>query len=274
MFEVRDNDELVVKWNCGFYSCTSIRLQSIIHFFNKHGRLPSEINSQKQFILYKPEGDDRDITYELFMRPEQVGELRSLGSLKGTVDYHHEFQFKNYKEISYASILPFVQKYFSPADEIKEIIAQMEEKYAIDYGNTCVLFYRGLDKSTEYPIPTYAQVFEQAHRILDETPNIRFLIQSDEQEFIDAATAEFPDSIVFRDETRAASRKQHRRTQVDFIYEKANQNLFFAKRFLAIMHIMSKATHVVCNSGNTSIWMCFFRGNADNVLQFFGGKYV
>jgi hypothetical protein len=42
----------------------------------------------------------------------------------------------------------------------------------------------------------------------------------------DAATAEFPDPIVFRDETRAA-RKQHRRTQVDFIYEKANQNLFF-----------------------------------------------
>ena len=45
--------------------------------------------------------------------------------------------------------MPLINKYFSPSDEINEIITTMKKKYSLDYENICVLFYRGNDKNRE-----------------------------------------------------------------------------------------------------------------------------
>ena len=54
-----------------------------------------------------------------------------------------------------------------------------------------------------------------------------------------------------------------------------NQNNEFSKYYLAITMIMSECKYVVCgSSGNCSIWIMFYRGNADNVYQFLEDKFV
>jgi len=51
-------------------------------------------------------------------------------------------------------------------------------------------------------------------------------------------------------------------------------NYEFSKYFLAIVIIISKCKHVVCGSGNISMWIAFFRGNVENFHQYFNGGWV
>lgn len=261
-----ENDEIIVHHNAGFFSCSSVRLEAVITYYNKFKSLPRIVNSTNQFNLYKLKDSNEDISHHFFRTGEN-----SEGFPSCPVDYDNSYQWHNFKDLNYVSIVPFIKKYFSPADEIKNQISLMEDKYKLDYNNICVLFYRGLDKRTECTIPTYGQVLEQGHEIARTNPDVRFLIQSDEEEFIEAAIAEFPNAIVFRDETRFAPRQN---SSVDLLYRETNENLKYVKLFLSIVHIMSKARFLICNSGNISIWTCLFRGNAENVHQFIENRFV
>ena len=95
------------------------------------------------------------------------------------------------------------------------------------------------------------------------------MIQSDETEFIEGLTKLYPDHILFKDEIR------HIRKCDDTVDKVLPQlNYKFSKYFLAIVIIMSKCKHVVCGSGNISMWIAFFRGNVENFHQFFNGRWV
>jgi roadblock/LC7 domain-containing protein len=41
----------------------------------------------------------------------------------------------------------------------------------------------------------------------------------------------------------------------------------FSKFYLAITIIMSKCKYIICTSGNCSLWIMFYRENANNVFQ-------
>ena len=263
-------DETIhLSQSAGFFSCCSVRLDAIIQYYNRFGKLPRAVDSARQFRLYKlREHPDADISPDYFRDPATV----SVELPPPPVAYKENFQGRDYHKIDFAPILPFVKKYFAPTDEILETAAYLEKKYGIDYSNTCVLFYRGLDKATEFPIAPYRDVFECARAISHKHPGVRFLVQSDEEDFIRAALAEFPEAVVFRDETRAVPRKI---TSVDLEFRESGVNYYYSKLFFAIVLVMSRARHFVCNTGNISIWTCFFRGGADeNVHQYLNWGFI
>ena len=62
---------------------------------------------------------------------------------------------------------------------------------------------------------------------------------------------------------------------------KTVQNIFskemnyeYAKKYLAVTIVMSKCKFVICTTGNCSIWITYFRGNANNVHQYLIDKWV
>ena len=138
----------------------------------------------------------------------------------------------------------------------------MKQKYNFQYENTCVLFYRGNDKSTEMELPKYESYLENGRELEKQNPNIHFFIQSDEAEFIDEMKNKFPNSTVFLDEIRYIKRSNN---TVDQVYR--NLNPISSKYFLAIMYMMSKCKYVICGKGNCSFWITMFRRNYDNVIQ-------
>jgi isocitrate dehydrogenase kinase/phosphatase len=168
-------------------------------------------------------------------------------------------------------LYPILQMYFQPSKEVREIIAEMEEKYQLvdRYDNICVLFYRGNDKITETPLCSYDDFFGKAREVERDNPGITFLIQSDETEFIERAKQEFPNHIHFRDETRDIPKAS---TSVDRVF--SNQNYEFSKKYLAITIIMSKCKHVVCGSGNCSLWIFFYRNHKERFHQFLDWRWV
>jgi hypothetical protein len=258
---------LKITHSCGFFSCCSVRLSEIIGYFNSNQKLPEIVDSSEQYSWYKsPEFNNRDITYDYF-------ENNILDEIcwSDNINYYHDYQFINYKSLNYHLITPFINKYFKPTKEILEIVLQMENKYNInDYSNICVLFYRGNDKVTETELSSYEKIIEKANEILSENPNILFLIQSDETEFIEKMTNLFPNSFYFKDESRHMKKCN---STVDIIFKDFNYR--YSKFYLAITIIMSKCKYVVCgSSGNCSIWIAFYRGNSDGLFQYLDGQLI
>jgi hypothetical protein len=236
---------------------------------NQNGRLPECVDSSDLFKMYKPLGEHRDITYDYF---DHYHKYMEQIEYTGHINYDWGWQFWYYSHLDFSKITPFVRKYFSPTKEILTIVAKMEEKYGLteeNYANICVLFHRGNDKQRETSLCAYSDIIQKSREIVGKTPDIRFLVQSDETEFIAELGALYPDHILFKDEIRHISKCDN---TVDKVFPETNY--MFSKYFLAIVIIMSKCKHVVCGSGNISMWIAFFRGNVENFHQYFDGAWV
>ena len=156
-----------------------------------------------------------------------------------------------------------MKKYFSPSQEINDIITKIEKKYKLKYHNICVLFYRGNDKNRETPICGYEEYLIYANKVLSDNPKVQFLIQSDETEFIHFMEKAFPNnSFYLKNEIRHISKCN---CTVDIIMKETNY--IASKYYLGITIIMSRCKYIICGSGNCSIWIMFYRGNCKNVYQ-------
>lgn len=253
-------EKILIKHTSGFFSCCNVKLTEIINYYNIYKKLPSGVDSSQLFGWYKINKHD-DITFDYFENYNKIN--NNFLNCNKNINYHWKYQFSNYCILDYNSILPFIEKYFSPSSEIKTIIKNIEEKYNLDYNNICVLFYRGNDKNTETKICGYDEYIVKAKAILNKNPIIKFLIQSDETEFIEKFTSVFPsNSFYFKDEIRHI---KHSNSSVDIVMKQSNY--IYSKYYLAITIIMSKCNYIVCGSGNCSIWIIFYRGNNKNIYQ-------
>jgi hypothetical protein len=222
------------------------------------------VDTSKTFEWYKPKHLKHTDIFHHFFAKDNISSIK----YNQDVQYDPGFQFINYKTINYNAILPFVNKYFKLNNEIDGIVTNIETKYKLDYDNICVLFYRGNDKSKETKLSSYNDYIKYANEILKKNKNIRFLIQSDETEFIKTILNKFNNSFYFKDEIRHMKK---RNGTVDKVFNKSNYK--FSKKYLAITYIMSRCKYIVCGSGNCSIWIMFYRNNANNVYQFLNGKW-
>jgi len=268
-----------IDHNAGFFSNCSVRLHYIVKYLNEHGHLPPFVDSSRSFDWYKKK--DGDITFEYFKHYDTI----DIEVPARPVDYHWDKQFENYKTcIDYPVISHLVNKYFTPSEKIIENVEFLKNKYCIDYTNTCAIFHRGTDKINETEIPDFSVYINKAREILEREPDIRFLLQSDDTKFIEKLTNEFPDnSFYFKDEIIHVdlnlSVDQWRQVRGipfyhGYFYKKTSDHFEYSKMFLAVILVMAKCKHVVCGSGNCSVWLVKYRGGSHGVHQFLNGILV
>lgn len=257
----------IVKLNhsAGFFSCSTVRLAHIIKYFNENKSLPLFVDSLNQYMLYKRY--NTDVTFHYY---EHYNSRHENIEYTNDIDFNEDTQYIFYKDLDFPKLVPLVTKYFSPSTYVKNNISMIMDKYKIDPENTCALFHRGLDKVTETKICTHEDKLEKAQQLLHENPNIIFMIQSDETEFIEKAKTMFPNNS-FCCEDEIVHMKHDPKTMVDFknrdgIEEKA-------QRFLAIMIIMSTCKYVISGSGNCDMWISLYRGHTDNLIQYNDGEW-
>lgn len=255
-----------IEHNAGFFSCCSVKLTKIVEYINSNKTLPNDVDSSKQFSWYKnSDNKNKDITFDYFEHYINIPNI----NITYPIHYHWAHQFINYSNIDYNSITPLIKKYFSPSEEINIIINNIEKKYNLLYENICVLFYRGNDKNRETKKCGYHEYLIYINQLLKKKPNLVFLIQSDETEFIEFITNMFPNnSFYFKDEIRHIKKCN---STVDI--KMSSQNYEFSKKYLAITIIMSKCNYIICGSGNCDIWIMFYRGNNKNVIQNLNGTW-
>lgn len=254
---------IIITHNAGFFSCCSVKLHKIVDYINSNNELPQVVDSSQQFKWYK-NINDNDITYDYFENYNMTNI-----QINPPINFHNLYQFILYSDLDYSNITPLIKKYFSPSNVIKTIINDMELKYNLIYENICVLFYRGNDKVTETHLCNYDEYLTYAIELLKINPNIIFLIQSDESEFIEFMTIQFPNnSFYFKDEIR---HMQKCNDTVDIKFAVTNNE--FSKKYLAITIIMSKCKYILCGSGNCSLWIMLYREHNKNTFQNLDGSW-
>jgi len=253
----------------GFFSFCSLLLQNLVTFFNEQQRFPraDELDFRENLTWYKPEGSEhRSVFHDFFKQPS--GTFIRDGP---PIQFHNDDQYKVFPTLPLADLIPIVREYYTPTDEIQMIEHMIEREFNMtDYENICCLFYRGNDKVTETSLSSYDEYITIGKQLQQENPNIRFLVQSDETEFIETMTRTFERTIVFNGHMRHIPR--HGGCQVDKMMT-PSMNYNFIKHYIAITSIMAKCKHVVTQSGNCGMWIVMMRGSADGVYQFKDGVW-
>jgi hypothetical protein len=230
---------------------------------------PTSIDTKQSFSMYRPKETKHDLFYDYFHHDSGVFIDKDIDDF-----FRNDLQFEVYNSLlNIDSIVSVVKKYFAPNDEIWKLVEDITKKYSIEYDNTCVVFYRGNDKITETNVGIPTDFAKQTQEIAKQFPGVKFLVQSDETNFIELMQKCIKESIVFYDEIRHMHKNT--RKSVDMV---GFDNYKYSKMFLAIMLIMAKCKYLICNSGNNPMWIYFFRhiynkNNARNVTQSCNGVW-
>jgi hypothetical protein len=252
---------LKIKHNAGFFSCCSKRLEGIVWFFNKNKCLPDKVDSKEQFSFYKSTPSD-DVT-SLYFKKNNIDI-----TYKHDVDFNNDMQFLDYKGLDFNGLKPFIEKYFSPSENVEDIISIYEKKYAIDYNNTCVVYYRGNDKRIETNIATYETFILKAREVKKQNPTIKFLVQSDETEFLEAFLMEFPESIFFEEIPSMNKKESFTVVKLPLI-----ERVEHGANFFGAVIVLSKCKYIITHSGNCGLWCVIYRGNYENVYQWLNDSW-
>jgi hypothetical protein len=253
-----NNEILIRSHEGGFFSCCSVRLHFLIEYFNHFKKLPLDYDTTGFYTWYKND-NTKDITFDYFNH-YNTNNIKI--EYKKYIDFKEYYQYKDFNKLDIKLLKPFIDKYYTPTDKIEEIKKTIENKYSIDYDNICVLFYRGNDKATELNLPSFDEYIDNANKILETNSNIKFLIQSDETNFINEMKINFPNHIIFNDEIRHIYKTN---TTVDKVFKEYNNE--YSSKFLAIILIMSKCKYIICSSGNCSLWIFLYKQNTKNMIE-------
>ena len=258
-------DKLVITHNGGFFSCCTIRLIEILNFFNKNKKLPTFVDSSKQFEFYKSKNEDLSKFY--FTEKNNNIEYNFDIKLSKTDD---EEQFSDYKLLNIKDIIIFVEKYFSLSEEVKSMVLEMEQKYSINYKNTISVFYRGNDKVKETNIGSYDEFLNKTLECSNNNPEKKIIIQTDDHFFLNYCKDKIDNSkIIVFDEIPSITPNP---TIAVHHTVRPDDKKIFAAYFLAITKIISKSNILITHSGNCGMWAVLFRGNTNNIHQYLNNK--
>jgi hypothetical protein len=245
-------ETLILTHNAGFFSCYTVRLHKILEYFNKNKKTPTKVDSSKQFLEYK-ENPLIDYTNE-YISTNDSFEIIYSNEIKITYE-NSEDQFSNYKNLNFKEIKPFIDKYFLPSNTILEIMHNLEIKYNLEFDNIVACYYRGTDKIVETNRCEYNEFIKKVKELNEENKKFKFLILSDEISLINLFKTHFQNTIVF-----------------DELIQNMTRSFKHSQIMLACVLIMSRCKHIVCTSGNVSMWGVLFRGNNKNIHQYLSHK--
>jgi hypothetical protein len=241
---------LIVNHSAGVFSCYTIRLEAILDYYRTYNRLPSVVDSSHQFAAYKDDPHE-DISDKFFEESKNFQLTRNEAVY--VTNQKAESQFSDYSKINFFEIKPFVEKYFMPAENIRERIKHFESKMPWNYESICGIRYRGTDKNLETNQPPYAEMILTAVKLKRKFPHIKFLLQTDEKDFLDYAMRELEGESYFHTITSGGK------------LEKISD-------YVAAVFILSRCKYLITTSGNGELWVRILRGNSGGSIQWLSPK--
>lgn len=248
------------NWS-GFFSNCNIFFLNVLNYFNKEKELPYDINTSLMYTIYKSH-DDENI-YDIAFTPTS-----NLITYTKQINFNntgYENQFSDYKQLNLNDLLPFIEKYFSPTKVVKNNITHLLDKYKININdNLCGVFFRGNDKIKETQSPSYEDFILKAKELKSKNNGIRFVVQTDETEFLQLFLNKFPDSIYFN-ELKTINKSLHVNVSRLLGNIEKKQHVI---DFLSVIIIFSQLKYLITTSGNCELFIILYRNNTENLYQY------
>lgn len=249
-YEMNDN-KLTVNHSSGIFSCYTIRLEAILDYYRTYRRVPAEIDCSQQFAKYKDVIAD-DVSGEFFQTRQDI-EIPCYKEQIFTSSDPAEQQFSDYSNLNFSDLQPFIEKYFHPSDNILERINRLDAETPWPYENVCGILYRGTDKNLETNRPCYAEFILKAFKLKKNYPELKFKIQTDDEDFLEYAIRELGNEAFFH-ATESSSK-----LEASFNYA---ANIF----------VLAKYKYMITTSGNGELWIRLLRGNNRGSIQWLSPK--
>jgi hypothetical protein len=256
---------LDITTGAGFFSCSTEALLNLVIYSSINGRIPDSIDRSKQYEYHKSNSITDLIPYyfeesaEPFDVPQGV-QINSDGKYS---------QFCDYRTIQFDTMKSYLLKYFQPSKRVKDRESKFIKQYQISPTNTCAIFYRGNDKARETPIASYSEFISQAAAVKADNPNIEFLVQTDEAEFLELFLSKFPDAKYISEIPRISKQDN----LVTHVIDRDSRPEFGVDFFSSVL-ILAKCKSLITHSGNCGFWSVLYRGSFDGVRQWQNDHWI
>ncbi len=255
---------VVCKHSYGFFSCCNVKLNKIINYINQNNKLPLVVDSSEAMPLYK-KNKDEDVTYDFFKHYKHINISNELHL---PINYKHEFQFINYSLLDFNAVSPILKKYFTPSDKILNNHYFLLYKYNINPEECIGVYYRGTDKYIETQIGSFETFECRIVELLIFNSNLKIILVTDSTQCLEYFKNKFPSNLIVISENRTSSTDKGIHNESTPL-QNYNDMINLFSTFL----ILSKCKYLICSSGNCSIFMVLYRGNAKNVCQYHDGTW-
>lgn len=238
--------------DAGFFSLATLALAEV-------SSVEFEIDeiSAKYSHRYFKNSDSENPWKQLYTLPDRSVKITTKDKQSADTLRHHS----NYKNIDYSGVTKLVNKYFNPSEECKKILAKLENKYQINYPETIAVCFRGTDKYKEVAPSSIEEYINAVQSALNVAPNARILIQTDSKKFRDAFVDRLGEKCFFLEELPVTD------SSLAIHYHIQGDRTQFAQYILASVLIIAKCNYVITHTGNTSYWICLYRGGCENLIQ-------
>lgn len=256
---------LEIKTGTGFFSCSTEALLQLVIHSSIHGSLPNTVDRKKQYDYHKSESVTDIIPY-YFKESTESFEVPAGIQINSDGAYS---QFCDYRTIQFDMMNPYLKKYFQPSDQVVARVNELMKRYRIVPQNTCAIFYRGNDKARETSIASYSEFISQAEEVKALDPEIEFLVQTDEAEFLEFFLQKFPGSKYINEIPRISK-------QDTWVTEVIGRDLRpqFGIDFFSSVLIIAKCKSIITHSGNCGFWSVLYRGSFDGVRQWQNDHWI
>jgi hypothetical protein len=254
-FFVRDT--YFITHNAGLMSCSTIALSDI----TSSGRHVKKIKSNFGMSLYK-KLLVRNNWKSFYLGPKNQDPSKLSSAENGTYPNDiHDWWVKDYSAIPLKAVQEQVDSFFRLSPKVTKLSDGFVEKYGIDLEQTIGVHYRGTDKQTEIETPSLTEFISQTRQFMQEIPNPKILLLTDEPSAAIGFEAAFPNGVITITElaTPGGSLGAHIRDSKEPEVQ--------GQIFLAILSLVSKCKKVVTHTGNGALWEVLFRGSTEGLKQ-------
>ena len=254
----RRDRTLHVSHDAGFFSNCTVAVRNLHELQQKHGIVPSDIDFSGSFLGYRTGALlAQSDPYDRFFRRNRI----NAGALKIPYLRHHGI----YSLLRHSQTRPLIDRFFVPSSEVFERKRQLIVEHQIDLAKTVAVVYRGTDKASEVVLAPPKKYIDRTSRILDELPDHRVWIQTDQRSVRDAFLDHFGDRCFFVGEMPVTDKD----TAVHLNPEELTHDpADFGVLLLAVVLSVAGASYVVNHTGNMALWVCLYRGNSHRMDQF------
>jgi hypothetical protein len=251
---------LYSNWIGGFYANCSMALLALIQLANR-GIVPDRMVMDQEWdcVCKRKEVGNIDL-YPLLFQENRLEKIPKLGGV-ALFDSHGRYGW-----LKNEGYLPFLRRWFRPADESFKIHERILRDNKVELSKTIAVVYRGTDKHTEVVLANPQEYIQLSHKLLKKKPDHRVLIQTDQTQVRDMFMAYFGESCFFLPEMPTTQKNVpiHVLSAEDLGTDKMRYTLILQ----AVMLILAKCQFIVNHTGNMALWMVLYRGSNQNTFQF------
>jgi hypothetical protein len=218
-----------------------------------------KINSEKMWVNYQtPNQPPIDYYNMLFQRDDSV-------LLDLPLNWFDEDQWSVMVTWNYSELNKIAKKYLRPSDNQQNKLDNFIKKNNIDFNKTIGVLYRGTDKYTETDIPDPMLFVSKVESILNEHPDYKIFLQTDQQQVKDLFLQKFNEKCFFNEEIPTT-------TTLTAIHSLPNINKVSLVENIEIsVRLLAMCEYLVMTYGtgsNVSLFASIYRNNPDNVFEF------